>query len=198
MIVISPHLDDAVFSVGQIIAAHPGTTVVTVFAGIPAGGFLTPYDESAGFDSSADSVRARRAEDIDAVTALGGKVIHGPFLDGAHTQQRVTGGQVALWLRTLKLDPNEDTLYPWGISHPDHVAVANAAPKNALRYEELPYRVQYPEQTPCAQRHDFWGLMQLPSADVAAKHHAVECYRSQMSTSVRQCVYVPERVWGHA
>ena len=35
-VLISPHLDDSVISCGQFLAAHPGTTVVTVFAGVPA------------------------------------------------------------------------------------------------------------------------------------------------------------------
>jgi len=34
-LVISPHLDDAVFSCRQLLAQAPGSVVVTVFAGIP-------------------------------------------------------------------------------------------------------------------------------------------------------------------
>jgi hypothetical protein len=36
-VVLSPHLDDAVLSVGRFLAANPGTVVITVFAGIPDG-----------------------------------------------------------------------------------------------------------------------------------------------------------------
>ncbi len=36
VVVVSPHLDDAVLGCGQLLAAWPGATVVTVFAGKPA------------------------------------------------------------------------------------------------------------------------------------------------------------------
>ena len=36
LLVISPHLDDAVFACGRLIASHPSCVVVTVFAGLPA------------------------------------------------------------------------------------------------------------------------------------------------------------------
>ena len=48
-VVLSPHLDDAVLSVGRFLAASPGTVVITVFAGIPGGLGLTRYDRSCGF-----------------------------------------------------------------------------------------------------------------------------------------------------
>ena len=33
VVVLSPHLDDAVLGCGRLMAAHPGATVVTVYAG---------------------------------------------------------------------------------------------------------------------------------------------------------------------
>ena len=35
VVVVSPHLDDAVLGCGRFLAVHPGATVVTVFAGNP-------------------------------------------------------------------------------------------------------------------------------------------------------------------
>jgi hypothetical protein len=52
MLVVSPHLDDAVLSCGRWLAAHPGTLVVTVFAGVPSNGNrLTDWDARCGFSN---------------------------------------------------------------------------------------------------------------------------------------------------
>jgi len=36
MLVVSPHLDDAVLSCGRLLAGRPGSVVATVFAGVPS------------------------------------------------------------------------------------------------------------------------------------------------------------------
>jgi hypothetical protein len=36
LLVVSPHLDDAVFGCGELIASRPGATVARLFAGPPA------------------------------------------------------------------------------------------------------------------------------------------------------------------
>ena len=36
IVVVSPHLDDAVLGCGRLLAAHPGATVITLYAGAPA------------------------------------------------------------------------------------------------------------------------------------------------------------------
>jgi LmbE family N-acetylglucosaminyl deacetylase len=42
LLVVSPHCDDAVLSCGSLLETHPGSAVVTVFAGTqPAGQPLT-------------------------------------------------------------------------------------------------------------------------------------------------------------
>ena len=72
IIVISPHLDDAVFSCGNLIAASHAAMVVTVFAGEPAPAPGAPeWDLAAGFSSGAQAVRARRQEDGRALRRLG-------------------------------------------------------------------------------------------------------------------------------
>src|SRR5436853_287558 len=50
MVAISPHLDDAVLSCGQLLAARPGSVVITVFAGMPRDGSQqTDWDRRCGF-----------------------------------------------------------------------------------------------------------------------------------------------------
>ena len=82
LLVFSPHLDDAVLSLGNLITAHPGSTVVTVLAGMPQDETLvTEWDMSCGFAGAGETMRARWAEDEAAVAALGASAIHLEFLD---------------------------------------------------------------------------------------------------------------------
>ncbi|MGH6635951.1 MAG: hypothetical protein ACRED0_07390 [Gammaproteobacteria bacterium] len=49
LLVVSPHCDDGVFSCGQLIEAHPGAVVATVFAGrLPPNHPLPEWDRGAG------------------------------------------------------------------------------------------------------------------------------------------------------
>jgi LmbE family N-acetylglucosaminyl deacetylase len=67
MAVISPHLDDGVFSCGDLLASHPGAAVVTVFAGGPSSSTdIKPWDAAAGFHPGDNVMAARRAEDQTA------------------------------------------------------------------------------------------------------------------------------------
>src|SRR3712207_8859213 len=73
--VVSPHLDDAVLSLGASMhaAARRGARVeaVTVLAGDPAS--TTPADDSnrrAGFATAGEAARLRREEDRRACTAV--------------------------------------------------------------------------------------------------------------------------------
>ena len=64
-VVISPHLDDAVFSCGDWLATHPGAIVMTVFAGVPRDGALhTEWDNRCGFADASHAILARRAGPI--------------------------------------------------------------------------------------------------------------------------------------
>ncbi|KAB0640285.1 PIG-L family deacetylase, partial [Burkholderia territorii] len=81
-LVVSPHLDDAVFSCGQLLAQSPGSVVVTVFAGIPAHGTAAPpWDRRAGFRTADEAMRTRRDEDRRALGTLGAHAVWLDFLD---------------------------------------------------------------------------------------------------------------------
>jgi LmbE family N-acetylglucosaminyl deacetylase len=86
VVVVSPHLDDAVFSLGAAIAeaARDGAsvTVVTVFAGNPDSSALAgEWDAHAGFHTAAEAARARRVEDERALRLLGAEAVWLPFED---------------------------------------------------------------------------------------------------------------------
>src|SRR5204862_178120 len=71
LVVISPHLDDAVLGCGDLLRERPGAVVVTAFAGRPSVyPDLTSWDARAGFEPGADVVGARRHEDEAARRGL--------------------------------------------------------------------------------------------------------------------------------
>ncbi|MFF1816713.1 PIG-L deacetylase family protein [Kribbella sp. NPDC058245] len=91
IMVVSPHLDDAVLSIGATLAALTGrgrdVTVCTVFAGEPA----PPYSEFAhAFHTICglgdDAVIRRHHEDRKATEIIGAQSLHLPFLDSIYRQ----------------------------------------------------------------------------------------------------------------
>lgn len=89
LLALSPHLDDAVMSVGAALAAVAGAgrrvVVCTVFAGCPTpplSAAATEFHRDCGLGD--DAVPVRLAEDRAAVAALGADPAHLPFLDALY------------------------------------------------------------------------------------------------------------------
>ncbi len=89
ILIISPHLDDAVLSYGgqlaQLADAGHQVSVYTVFAGTPT----EPYSPAAAkwhelWGLSGDPVAPRRREDRLALSLLGVTPLHGPFHDAIY------------------------------------------------------------------------------------------------------------------
>src|SRR5689334_10074107 len=82
VVVISPHLDDAVFGCGQLLALHPGSVVSTALAGRPPSyATVTGWDAAAGFRPGDDVIAARRAEDRAALQILDARPVWLDFTD---------------------------------------------------------------------------------------------------------------------
>ena len=191
--VISPHFDDAVLSCSQVLLAHPGSTVITVFGGRPSDGRWSGWD-SVCFRRGQDPMKVRQEEDRDALRALGASAVHLPFLDAGygvtHSTEEITH---ALALKLDSLAP-QSVLFPLGISHRDHVATQKAATNLVTTrphirwciYEELPYRFEYPELglgQKVELQHLGFALIRLAlpcDPSKVAKFRAIRCYRSQL------------------
>ncbi|MGH3430021.1 MAG: PIG-L deacetylase family protein [Mycobacteriales bacterium] len=145
---MSPHLDDAVLSVGATLAsaARRGVdvTVVTVFAydlsaDAPAGA----WDRSSGFRTVAEAGRARREEDRLACAAIGATPIWLPFQDHEYAPTRQPA-EVRDSLIDV-LSEHDVALIPgWPLMNPDHRWVvghlANRLPTSQVSfYREQPY-----------------------------------------------------------
>lgn len=84
VLVLSPHLDDALLSASEIIRRGK-VEVWTVFAGEPEPPLTTVWDLAAGFTDSRQQMEVRREEDQRAFEGTEATVRHLPFLDGAYT-----------------------------------------------------------------------------------------------------------------
>lgn len=128
VLVVSPHLDDAVFGCGELLAAHPGGIVVTVFASAPMHyGELTEWDAAAGFSLGQDIMAARREEDRRALAMIGALPL---WLDDCDSQyQRPPPAQMvaAALERTLARHEPDTVVVPLGLFHSDHKLVHEAA-----------------------------------------------------------------------
>ena len=209
VLIVSPHLDDAVFSCGQILAANPGSLVVTALAGLPAAdAVLTPWDAHTGYASSRDGVLARREEDRCACELLDAKPL---WLDGLDAQyerptdhdRRLAGELEAV----LQDNPDASVLLPLGIHHDDHLlvsrlarAVTRSLGRSFLIYEELPYRVDNPYAHDAARRRvwdEGWDLKPASQmlGPIETKKAAVELYASQINQFKRESLFAAESVF---
>lgn len=84
VLVISPHLDDALLSAYEI-ARRTGAEVWTVLAGDPDEPITTWWDRLCGFSDSHSAMIARRAEDAAACAAAGVRHRHFGGLDAMYT-----------------------------------------------------------------------------------------------------------------
>jgi len=137
LVVVSPHLDDAVLSCGSLLAQRPGSIVVTVFAGVPcAQGPLTDWDRRCGFHSGRQAMLARRGENARALALLDAESVLLDLLDHQYRDpaQPVDGERVLA--RTLRALQPTTVLLPLGLFHDDHLWVAEAC--LAMRGAGLP------------------------------------------------------------
>ncbi|RQU42988.1 PIG-L family deacetylase [Burkholderia cenocepacia] len=215
-LVVSPHLDDAVFSCGQLLAQAPGSIVVTVFAGIPPPGTpAPPWDRRAGFRHADEAMHARRDEDRRALALVGARPVWLDFLDdqyGIPTTPTAIATRVA---EAIDAHPGFGVLAPAGLFHRDHLQVQEAMlwllrdddPSHVWRfYEDVPYRRI---DGLMARRVSEWrerGWTAHPVAapaagdtqGVAAKAAAVDAYASQVTLlepHMRAALREPETIW---
>lgn len=145
-VVVSPHFDDAVFSLGGLFQGSvPRLRVVTLCAGEPGPSLLSSWDARSGFASGAEAARRRRNEDRAACRLLGVEALHLPFADFPYTGPKSVdavidalrgclAGAARIWA-------------PLGIgAHPDHLAARDAvlqlvleSSADLLLYADAPY-----------------------------------------------------------
>jgi LmbE family N-acetylglucosaminyl deacetylase len=191
VVVVSPHLDDAVLSLGAAMATwargSARVELLTVLAcnpdsTAPAGG----WDARGGFASEGDSARGRREEDASACVALGITPTWLPF--GSVDYERHASDEEVLGAVLDAVGEDSLVLLPgFPLSHPDHgwlvdlVAPAFEATRVGL-YAEQPYTMRLAEAPQRAERLDGapFALVEVTLAARIAKWRAIRAYRSQL------------------
>ncbi len=220
LLVVSPHFDDAAMGAAHLLMAHPGATVVTVFAGPPAHypDEPTEWDELGGFVAGDDVVAVRREEDLAALSVLGVEHRWLEFVDHQYLapHERATADDVAPELAAV-IEAVQPTavVFPLGLANPDHVVaheagvrVAHALPDLAwFGYEDAGYKHipgMLAWRVSRLFHSDLWPTpMIVPTVqDHARKRAAIECYRSQLgplhhdhTLAARIDGSVPEQFW---
>ena len=140
ILTLSPHLDDAVFSVGPLLAelaANTRIVVATAFTKSVADpeGFALACQLDKGLPASVDYMEIRRKEDSESLIILGVEGVHGPFAEAPHRGYQTVkdlfgpilptdevGAGLREWLVGLTDSFKPDViLLPFGIgSHIDH------------------------------------------------------------------------------
>ncbi|MFO1200767.1 MAG: PIG-L family deacetylase [Burkholderiaceae bacterium] len=218
LLVVSPHCDDGVLGCGDLIRAHPGARVVTVFAAGPERyGAPSDWDRRAGFGPGEDVMAARRAEDRDALAMLGATPCWLPFRDAQYAPPP-RSGLLAHDLAGLieAADPSWVAL-PLGLFHSDH-ALVHAAALQVLRedparrtrtwlayadalYRRLPGLVAERLAGLAADgvQTTPWPVSGSPAS--LAKRRAIACYASQLRALESpgrpgfEDALLPERYW---
>jgi LmbE family N-acetylglucosaminyl deacetylase len=193
--ILSPHLDDAVYSLGATIteSARSGTqvTVVTVFAGDPDSTRpASPWDRRFGFRLAGEAARARRDEDRGACALVGASAVWLPFDDEhgtpAEPAQVADAIADAVERADLVLIPG----FPLG--HQDHARLARAVlerPPAGVRlglYAEQPYAAVVGTAPgvpatlePLLETKPEWCALAVGASARVRKARAWRVYRSQ-------------------
>jgi LmbE family N-acetylglucosaminyl deacetylase len=156
VLVVSPHLDDAVLSASARLC-QPDTRVVSVFAGPPPEGVTRPgsWDRLTGATDPHQRLADRHVEDDKAMDTLGVPRTRLSFVDNEYQQRKYAVAEVAEALAPHVAGATEVWIPSAVGSHPDHVrtregalaavreAVAKGATPAVRIFADQPYSLMY-------------------------------------------------------
>ena len=150
LVVLSPHLDDAVLSCWHLLAGSDAVTVVNVFTGSPAPGTQPPrWDRETGAHDPVARMRERRAEDRRALDLVGRASVNLGLLDAQYGGVRSPIRPLLMPLQRWR-DPSTVLYAPAALGrHPDHAVVRDAALDLAragwrvVLYADLPHGIRH-------------------------------------------------------
>jgi LmbE family N-acetylglucosaminyl deacetylase len=181
--VLSPHLDDAVLSLGSWIAAETQAGVevmlVTIFGGDPASDAPAgDWDARCGFETAGAATRVRRSEDAEACALVGARPVWLPFLDG---QYRADDGE-DIWthLSDAVGDAGRVLVPGFPLAHADHRRVADLVDGRLQDRQSVGLYLEQPYATSPAGASGTWVRVKASRSQRAAKRRACAAYVSQM------------------
>jgi LmbE family N-acetylglucosaminyl deacetylase len=186
-VVVSPHLDDAVFSLGATIASASKSgsriEVLTVFgcdpsSRAPANG----WDARGGFATEGEAATARREEDREACRLVGAEPNWLPFRGGGYAPDKDADAISAAILGSVS--GADAVLVPgFPLRNDDHAWLAglfSERPPPSMRlgrYVEQPYAYAVRKEQPLSGE---WEKPRVTVADRLRKRRAVLAYTSQL------------------
>ena len=217
LLVVSPHLDDAVLSCGLLLTANPSAIVCTVFTAPPRENMSTDWDRQAGFNDAFEAMSARRQEDTEALQMLHAQPIHLPFRDAQYRDTPAPEALTEALRHTLLAHTPDKVLIPLGLFHSDHTLVSDAClPLIAeMRgtvfhtYEDVPYRKMEQAVQERIEELRNRGYVLTPAEDLPAttresasheqmKREAIAAYASQLRAfgpDAETTLYSTEKYW---
>ncbi len=218
VVALSPHLDDAVWSIGGALAdavdRGADVTVATVLAGDPSSrGPAGHWDKRCGFRSAGKAAEVRQAEDRRACAAIGARAIHLPYWDESYERG---GDDGEIWTALAPVVDVADRVLAPGFpaTHRDHAWLASlaaarlAATGRLVLYGEEPYamwrlqRSGVPIEMPAALSHLFprgvrWERTRATTGGRASKRRAARAYSSQLHARCSPYWLLPTRLAAH-
>ncbi len=184
--IISPHTDDALFSLGSMMSLIKNgreVTIISPFAGIP--------NDPTGKEKHI----TLRQEHRNACITAGVEYINGNFFDDVYGPQNKE--ELVTWLSS-QLGKFQEIYVPLGIHHPDHVLIRDIFVEYfefQHFYEELPYRVLYPQLASEAAQKFTTGMRRFKQPHLPSKEPSVKMYKSQTAPHLFKLLFVDEFVW---
>jgi LmbE family N-acetylglucosaminyl deacetylase len=189
--ILSPHLDDAVLSLGATIAHATArgaaeVRVVTIFGGDPQSRAAAgSWDQRAHFATAGDAARARRDEDRRACELVGASSVVLPFSDKQYRRD-IRFGDV--WPAVEDAVHGCDAVVVPGfpLAHEDHAWCASlfwSQRIDSLRaaiYVEQPYALQAATAGCTDVDRAEWVSLTATPIDRVRKFHACCAYESQI------------------
>ncbi len=209
-IILSPHFDDAVLSLGGLLAKKESPVVVaTFFTGKPEHATSTDWDKNSGFNSSDEAEAARVIENANALRTFNAVVQNYDYTDFQYGRTEVAAlrFEIAKDIQTLiavqadkEIDVYGPAIFSTDITHPDHelihqafLDVAKDYPNPKVRffiYEDFPYAKRFAESSSVLTLQKNLekdsGLLfkkvniTLSSSQVKAKISSLQKYSSQL------------------
>ncbi len=163
-IILSPHFDDAVLSLGGLLAKREhGTMVATFFTHRPTKAMHTEWDRHSGFSDSNEAMFKRTKENENALSFFNAVIKNYDYPDLQYRKENednIIRGKIAEDIKTLMQKNQKRELFIYGpatfgtnITHPDHQIVhdafmdvwrENKEPRiHFFMYEDFPYAREF-------------------------------------------------------
>lgn len=149
MVILSPHLDDAILSCWHLLAEPGDVRVINVFDGAPPAGTPPPWwDSVTGATDARERLLERRREDRKALAGIGRSADGLGLLDAQYRGREPAPSSLAQLLRP-RLEPGDTVFAPAAIGgHGDHELVRAAGIELAraglrlVLYADLPHAIR--------------------------------------------------------